>query len=110
MPAGRMHVRKGDQVVVIAGKEKGKRGRVLRLATAKDRVLIERVNMVKRHTKPTQRSPRGGIVEKEAGLPASNVSLWCAKCSAARRAKAEIDASGKKRRVCVKCSTAFETA
>jgi len=105
-----MHVRKGDQVVVIAGKEKGKRGRVLRLATAKDRVLIERINMVKRHTKPTQRSPRGGIVEKEAGLPASNVSLWCGKCSAARRAKADIDASGKKRRVCVKCGTAFETA
>ena len=55
-----MHVRKGDQVVVIAGKEKGKRGRVLRLATEKGRVFIERVNLVKRHTKPTQRSPRGG--------------------------------------------------
>ena len=105
-----MHVRKGDQVVVIAGKEKGKRGRVLRLATAKDRVLIERVNMVKRHTKPTQRSPRGGIIEKEAGLPASNVSLWCNKCGTARRAKAEIDGNQKKRRVCVKCGTAFETS
>ena len=55
-----MHVRKGDQVVVTTGKEKGKRGRVLRLLTDKGRVVVERVNMVKRHTKPTQRNPRGG--------------------------------------------------
>ena len=105
-----MHVRKGDQIIVVAGKEKGKRGRVLRLLTDKERVVIERINMVKRHTKPTQRSPRGGIVEKEAGLPVSNVSLWCAKCGAARRAKHEIDGNQKKRRVCVKCNTAFETS
>ena len=104
-----MHVRKGDQVVVTTGREKGKRGRVLRLLTAKNRVMIERVNMVKRHTKPTQRSPRGGIIEKEAGLPISNVSLWCGKCAAPRRAKHEIDGD-KKRRVCVKCGAAFETA
>ena len=78
-----MHVRKGDQVVVIAGKEKGKRGRVLRLQTGNGRVVIERVNMVKRHTKPTQRNPRGGILEKEGQ---------------------------KKRRVCIKCGTVFETA
>lgn len=105
-----MHVRKGDQVVVVAGKEKGKRGRVLRLLMTKDRVMIERINMVKRHTKPTQRSPRGGIIEKEAGLPVSNVSLWCAKCAAPRRAKHEVDGNDKKRRVCVKCGTAFETS
>jgi len=104
-----MHLRKGDSVVVIAGKEKGKRGRVLRLVTEKDRVVIERINMVKRHTKPTQRSPRGGIVEKEAGLPVSNISLWCASCSGPRRARVELDANGKKRRVCAKCTTAFET-
>jgi large subunit ribosomal protein L24 len=105
-----MHVRKGDQVVVVAGKEKGKRGRVLRLLTAKERVVVERINLVKRHTKPTQRSPRGGILEKEAGLPASNVALWCAKCSAPRRARAHIDSgNNKKQRVCVKCSTVFET-
>jgi large subunit ribosomal protein L24 len=105
-----MHVRKGDQVVVVSGKEKGKRGRVLRLLTSKSRVVIERINMVKRHTKPTQRSPRGGIIEKEAGLAASNVALWCAKCSEARRARVHIDAGEKKRRVCAKCDTAFETA
>ena len=104
-----MHVRKGDQVVVIAGKEKGKRGRVLRLLTAKGRVVIERVNLVKRHTKPTQRNPRGGILEKEAGVEASNVALWCGKCVAPRRSRHEGEGESKKR-VCVKCGTAFETA
>jgi large subunit ribosomal protein L24 len=105
-----MHVRKGDQVVVIAGKDKGKRGRVLRLQTGNGRVVIERVNMVKRHTKPTQRNPRGGILEKEGSVEASNVALWCGKCVAPRRAKSEEKEGQKKRRVCVKCGTVFETA
>jgi large subunit ribosomal protein L24 len=105
-----MHVRKGDQVVVIAGKEKGKRGRVLRLMTGNGRVVIERVNMVKRHTKPTQRNPRGGILEKEGSVEASNVALWCGKCVAPRRAKVDEKEGQKKRRVCVKCGTVFETA
>src|SRR5262245_40931505 len=105
-----MHLRRGDTVVVTSGKEKGKRGRVLRLVTKKDRVVIERVNMVKRHTKPTQRSPRGGIVEKEGSLELSNVSLWCGKCAAPRRARVEEKPGQKKRRLCVKCGTAFETA
>jgi len=105
-----MHVRKGDQVVVIAGKEKGKRGRVLRLLTEKERVVIERINMVKRHTKPTQRNPRGGILEKEGSLDLSNVALWCGKCVAPRRGRHEHNEGQPKRRVCVKCSTPFETA
>jgi large subunit ribosomal protein L24 len=105
-----MHVRKGDQVVVIAGKDKGKRGRVLRLVTGNGRVVIERVNMVKRHTKPTQRNPRGGILEKEGSVEASNVALWCGKCVAPRRAKIDEKEGQKKRRVCVKCGTVFETA
>jgi len=105
-----MHVRKGDQVVVIAGKEKGKRGRVLRLVSDKGRVVIERINMVKRHTKPTQRNPRGGILEKEGSVEASNVALWCGKCVAPRRAKIDEKEGQKKRRVCVKCGTVFESA
>ena len=104
-----MHVRKGDQVVVIAGKDKGKRGRVLRLVTEKGRVVIERINMVKRHTKPTQRNPRGGILEKEGSVEASNVALWCGKCVAPRRAKHDHQEGQKKRRICVKCGTVFET-
>ena len=105
-----MHVRKGDQVVVIAGKEKGKRGRVMRLLTDKGRVVIERINMVKRHTKPTQRNPRGGILEKEGSVEASNVALWCGKCVAPRRAKIDEKEGQKKRRICVKCGTVFESA
>jgi large subunit ribosomal protein L24 len=105
-----MHVRKGDTIVVIAGKEKGKRGRVLRLLTGKGRVVVERVNMIKRHTKPTQRNPRGGILEKEGTLELSNVALWCGKCGAGRRARAEVKEGQKKQRVCVKCGGVFEAA
>lgn len=105
-----MHVRKGDNVVVIAGKEKNKRGRVLRIVSEKGRVVVERVNMVKRHTKPTQANPRGGILEKEGTIALSNVALWCGKCGKGRRAKAEIREGQKKRRVCVECGTLFETA
>jgi large subunit ribosomal protein L24 len=68
-----MRVRKGDLVVVIAGKEKGKRGRVLRILTKSNRVVIERVMMVKRHTKPSQRNQQGGIIEKEGSIHLSNV-------------------------------------
>jgi len=66
-------VRKGDTVVVIAGKEKGKRGKVLRVLHKTGRVVVERVMMVKRHTKPSQRSPQGGIIEKEGSIHISNV-------------------------------------
>ena len=105
-----MNLRRGDNVVVISGKEKGKRGKVLRLVTKKGRVVVERLNLVKKHTKPTQASPKGGILEKEGSLNLSNVSLWCGKCNAARRSRTELVDGQKKRRVCVKCSTAFESA
>jgi large subunit ribosomal protein L24 len=105
-----MHVRKGDTVVVTAGKEKSKRGRVLRVVSEKGRLVVERVNMVKRHTKPTQANPRGGILEKEGTIAMSNVALWCSKCGQGRRAKAEIREGQKKRRVCVECGSLFETA
>jgi large subunit ribosomal protein L24 len=104
-----MNLRRGDSVVVVAGKDKGKRGKVLRLLTKKNRVVIERINMVKKHTRPTQASPRGGVVEKEGSIDFSNVSLWCAKCSAARRSRADVKDQNK-RRVCIKCGAVFETA
>jgi large subunit ribosomal protein L24 len=104
-----MHVRKGDTVVVTTGKEKGKRGRVLRVLTEKDRVVVERVNMVKRHTKPTQANPRGGILEKEGSIAAANVALWCGKCVAGRRARVELRAGQNKRRVCAKCGSLLES-
>jgi large subunit ribosomal protein L24 len=68
-------IRKGDTVVIIAGKEKGKRGKVLRVLPKIGRVVVERAQMVKRHTKPSQKSPQGGIVEKEGSIHLSNVML-----------------------------------
>lgn len=70
-----MHVRKNDRVIVLAGKDKGKVGKVLRVMPDVDRVVVEGINRIKRHTKPTQQSPQGGIIEKEAPLHASNVAL-----------------------------------
>ena len=80
-------IRKGDTVVVIAGKEKGARGKVLRLITKKNRVVVERVAMVKRHLKPTQQSPQGGIVEREGSVHISNLMLQ-AVFDASKRKKA----------------------
>lgn len=106
------HVRKGDTVVVTKGKEQGKRGKVKRVLSGKDgkaRVEIEKVMMVKRHTKPTQKNPQGGIMDKEGTVAVSNVALWCEKCGAARRSRMQED-NGVKTRVCTKCATAFPVA
>jgi large subunit ribosomal protein L24 len=70
------HVRTGDTVMVIAGKEKGKTGKVMRILTKKDRVVVEGLMKVKRHTKPSQKNPQGGIVEREGSIHLSNVALW----------------------------------
>jgi len=69
------HVRKGDTVMVVAGKERGKRGRVLRVIPEKNRVVVERVNMIKKHQRPTQRIRQGGIIEREGSIHHSNVML-----------------------------------
>lgn len=100
------HVRRGDMVVVTKGREKGKRGKVKRLINDK-RLEVEKVMMIKRHTKPTQTNPQGGIIDKEGSIAIANVALWCEKCSAARRSKKEVDESGNKSRLCVKCGSPF---
>jgi large subunit ribosomal protein L24 len=98
----RVHVKKGDTVAVITGKNLGKRGKVLQVFPATSRVLVEGVNIVKRHTRPTQALPQGGIVEKEAPIDSSNVMLVCSKCSQPTRvAKKMIDQ--KYYRACKKC-------
>jgi large subunit ribosomal protein L24 len=102
-----MHVRRGDNVAVIAGKEKGKRGKVLRILNKKDRVVVERLMMVKRHTKPSQKAPNGGILEKEGTIHVSNVALWCEKCAAPRRAGIKVNEAGGKLRVCKRCGNEF---
>lgn len=80
-----MHVRKGDIVVVITGPYKGRRGKVLRCFPKTNRVLIEGVNLIKRHTRPTSRNQQGGIVEREGAIHASNVMAWCEAAGRASR-------------------------
>lgn len=74
-----MNIRRGDTVQVISGNDRGKRGRVLRIYSKTNRVIVEGVRMMKRHTRPTQRDPQGGIVEREAAMDASNVMVICPK-------------------------------
>jgi large subunit ribosomal protein L24 len=97
-------IRKGDMVQIIAGREKGKTGKVLKVMRDKSRVVVEKLNLVKRHSRPTQANPQGGIAEKEAPLSYSNVLLFCPKCNSGVRVgrKSEGD---KKLRVCKKCGS-----
>ena len=101
------HIRKGDSVVVIAGAYKGKRGKVLRVVG--NRVIVEKVAMVKRHTRPTQKNPQGGIVDKEGTIHISNVLLFDDKSGRGTRTKNVTD-SDTKTRVGVKTGTKFSTA
>jgi len=97
-------IRKNDNVVVITGKDRGKRGRVLRLAPNKNRLIVEGVNIAKRHTRPNPaQNVKGGIGEREAALHASNVQLVCPECSAATRIGKRILDDGRKVRICRKC-------
>jgi large subunit ribosomal protein L24 len=102
------HIRKGDSVVVIAGAYKGKRGKVLRVLP-NNRVIIEKVAMVKRHTRPTQKNPQGGIVDKEGSVHVSNVQLFDEKTNKGTRTKVQVDGDNKVR-VGVKSGTKFQTA
>ncbi len=72
-----MHVRRNDTVVVLSGKYKGRRGRVLQVYPKRDRILVEGVNIIKRHTRPSTRNQQGGIVEREAAIHISKVMPWC---------------------------------
>jgi large subunit ribosomal protein L24 len=101
-------VRKGDTVVVIAGKDKGKRGKVLRVLNKLNRVVVERVMMIKRHTKPNQKNPQGGIVEKEGSIHLSNVMLLDPGSDKPTRVKVKDD-GGVRRRV-GKSGTVIEAA
>ena len=102
------HIRKGDDVIVIAGAYKGKRGKVLRVLQ-NGRVVIEKVAMVKRHTRPTQANPQGGIVDKEGSVHMSNVQLFDSKTNKGTRTKQATEGD-KKIRVGVKSGTKFQTA
>jgi large subunit ribosomal protein L24 len=97
-------IRRNDNVVVVTGKDRGKRGRVLKVFPDTNRLIIEGANMIKRHTKPNpSRNVKGGIVEREASLHASNVQLLCPECGARTRIGRRILGDGRKVRICRKC-------
>lgn len=102
----KLNVKKGDNVIVITGKDKGKKGKVLHVIPSEDKIVVESVAIVKRHTKPTQQMPQGGIIEKEAAIHVSNVMPFCDTCKkGVRVAKAVVN--DKKIRVCRKCGKAL---
>ncbi len=97
-------VRRNDTVIVIAGKDRGKRGRVLKLLPERNRVVVEGVNFIKRHTRPNpSRNIKGGVVEREASLHASNLQLVCPECGAQTRIGRRLLGDGRKVRICRKC-------
>ena len=104
----KIHVKRGDVVQVISGKETGKRGKILMVDTAKGRVVVEGANMVKKHLKPTQANPQGGIIEKEGSIASSNVLLFCNKCRMPVRHGKQIRSDGSRVRVCKKCGEVLD--
>ncbi|MDI6890464.1 MAG: 50S ribosomal protein L24 [Thermodesulfovibrionales bacterium] len=98
-----LSIKKNDTVLVITGKEKGKKGRVLFVYPSEDKLLIERVNIIKRHMRPSRKYTQGGIIEKEAPLHISSVMLLCPKCAKPTRIGNTVLSDGKKVRVCKKC-------
>lgn len=103
-------VKKGDTVMVIAGRERGKTGKVLALHLADGKIIVERLNMIKRHTKPNQKQRQGGILEREAPLALSNVMVFCANCRKPVRVGIKTLGDGRRVRMCKKCKEIIEKA
>lgn len=102
-----MKLKKGDTVLVICGDDRGKMGKILKVDLKKNRAIVEGVNFIKRHTRPSNRNPKGGIVEKEASVNLSNLMLYCSRCSSPSKASFKIVESSEgvksKIRICRKC-------
>ncbi|MDI6823785.1 MAG: 50S ribosomal protein L24 [Bacillota bacterium] len=104
----KLHVRTGDTVVVISGKHKGARGKILRTEPDRGRVVVEQVNLVKRHQRPTAKVMQGGIIQKEAPIHASNVMLVCTRCHKPTRVGHTFLEGGRKVRVCRRCGEVID--
>jgi len=103
-----MHIKKGDQVIVLSGNYRGQKGRVLKVFPAKQRIIVEGINFIHRHTRPTQKNPQGGIIEKEGPIHVSNAMLVCPKCNTPTRTQnvvmgGEAKDGQRKARVCKNC-------
>lgn len=103
--ANSLKIKKGDTAVVISGKDKGQQGKVLAVFPQKETVLVENVNMVKKHRKPRSQTQPGGILTQEAPVALSKVMVVCEKCGKATRVGHKIGDDGKKVRVCKKCGS-----
>jgi len=102
------HIKKNDTVMVIAGKEKGKSGKVMRIIPKKDRAIVEKLNMVKRHMRPGPQSRQGGILEREGSIHISNLMLLCSKCTDPTRVGYKILEDNRKVRFCKKCNEVID--
>lgn len=102
-------VRKGDTVVVIAGRDRGKSGKVLSVFQRERKVTIEKINIIKRHTKPNQQNRQGGILEREAPIHLSNVMIYCATCRKPVRVGSKTMADGTRFRACKRCQQPIES-
>ncbi|NLI33175.1 MAG: 50S ribosomal protein L24 [Deltaproteobacteria bacterium] len=102
------HIKRNDTVVVVAGKDKGKRGKVMRIIPKKDRAIVEKLNMIKRHMKPNQQNRQGGILEREAPIHISNLMLVCTKCTDPTRVGYRILEDNRKVRFCKKCNEVID--
>ncbi|MFH2220108.1 MAG: 50S ribosomal protein L24 [Pseudomonadota bacterium] len=109
MKQHRIQIKVDDKVKVVAGKEKGKIGKVLKIDRKKNRILIENINIIKRHSRPSAQNRQGGIVESEAPIDFSNVMLMCTKCVTPIRIKTKRLEDGKKIRVCGKCEEIIDS-
>ncbi len=99
----KMSIRKGDQVIVLSGKDRGRQGKVLQVIPSEGKVVVEKINLVSRHTKPRQQGEQGGIIKKEAPIYACKVQRVCPKCNKPTRPAHKMLADGSKVRVCKKC-------
>jgi len=105
---GKMQIRKNDNVMVISGKEKGKKGRVIAVYPRTSRVLVEKLNMIKRHTRPNQQLRQGGIVERESPIAVANVKLVCTKCDKPTAISRMAQGEGPRVRTCKQCNEAID--
>jgi large subunit ribosomal protein L24 len=109
MIKNKSHIRKDDKVKIVAGKDKDKIGKVLRVDRKRGRILVENINFVKRHSRPTSQNRQGGIIEKEAPVHLSNVIMMCNKCVKPSRIQMKRLEDGRKVRVCIKCGEAIDS-
>jgi len=108
--AAKSKIKKGDTVMVIAGRERGKTGKVLSLRHDAGKVVVEKLNIIKRHTKPSQKARQGGILEREAPVAISNVMYFCSNCQKPVRLGVKTVEDGRRLRFCKKCKDVIEKA